>query len=82
MDWCRIDISEELGRYVATERDGRSIANSIYHRERSCGHQELINHVESRLGRGDLAGKTKIWQKVSNGSSGALEVPRKRRRPA
>ena len=26
MDWCRIDVSEELGRYVATERDGRSVA--------------------------------------------------------
>ncbi|WZY87050.1 hypothetical protein YC2023_033434 [Brassica napus] len=26
MDWCRIDVSEELGRYVATKRDGRSVA--------------------------------------------------------
>ncbi|KAG5385394.1 hypothetical protein IGI04_036864 [Brassica rapa subsp. trilocularis] len=25
MDWCRIDVSEELCRYVATERDGRSV---------------------------------------------------------
>ncbi|KAF3519662.1 hypothetical protein DY000_02060123 [Brassica cretica] len=24
MDWCRIVVSEELGRYVATERDNRS----------------------------------------------------------
>ena len=26
MDWCRIDVSEELGHYVATERDRRSVA--------------------------------------------------------
>ncbi|KAF2600224.1 hypothetical protein F2Q68_00008555 [Brassica cretica] len=26
MDSCRIDVSEELGRYVATERNARSFA--------------------------------------------------------
>ncbi|KAF2583055.1 hypothetical protein F2Q68_00005425 [Brassica cretica] len=26
MDYCRIDVSEELGRYVATERNERSVA--------------------------------------------------------
>ncbi|KAF3518516.1 hypothetical protein DY000_02060929 [Brassica cretica] len=26
MDLCRINVLEELGRYVATERDGRSVA--------------------------------------------------------
>ncbi|KAF3573693.1 hypothetical protein F2Q69_00058638 [Brassica cretica] len=25
MDSCRIDVSEELGRYVATERNARSL---------------------------------------------------------
>ncbi|KAF2564229.1 hypothetical protein F2Q70_00016501 [Brassica cretica] len=26
MDWCRIDVLEELGHYVATEWDGRLVA--------------------------------------------------------
>ena len=26
MDSCRIDVSEELSRYIATERDARSVA--------------------------------------------------------
>ncbi|KAF2553094.1 hypothetical protein F2Q68_00034180 [Brassica cretica] len=26
MDQCRIDVSEEHSRYVATERNGRSVA--------------------------------------------------------
>ncbi|KAF3497165.1 hypothetical protein DY000_02054065 [Brassica cretica] len=29
MDSCRIDVSEELGRYVATERNARSFATSV-----------------------------------------------------
>ncbi|KAF3519705.1 hypothetical protein DY000_02060455 [Brassica cretica] len=47
MDWCHIDISEELGRYVATER---GMGAQSLRRDRDLDRARLL--------RSDRAGRT------------------------
>ncbi|KAF3587809.1 hypothetical protein F2Q69_00030664 [Brassica cretica] len=45
MDSCRIDVSEELGRYVATKRNARSVATFPVRPLRSGFYVEVIRRV-------------------------------------
>ncbi|KAF3597306.1 hypothetical protein DY000_02024441 [Brassica cretica] len=58
---CRIDVSEELGRYVAIERNGRSVARSLRSDRASAWAQLLRSDRASawaRSLRSDRPGRT------------------------
>ena len=50
MDWCRIDVLEELGHYIATKRDGRSVATSTEPRLELGRYVMLGHRVSIELG--------------------------------
>ncbi|KAF3521705.1 hypothetical protein F2Q69_00048215 [Brassica cretica] len=59
MDSCRIDVSEELGRYVATELGSSSVATSDRAR------RTLIRYVETELGSSSVATCFAMLQGIS-----------------